>query len=280
MFLRKSNKPFGAIKRPKDKRDFKLGKVQAPIEIPKIYMPDLSVYQKYFQNGIPACGAHAGAILKVIQETKEYGHPVSFSPRFLWSVIKNKYKDGYALEDGTDMRSIFETLKTYGICDFDFVGNDVSLSLENYTNASLTPSILDNAHPRVIKSYAFIDDGGSVSIQDLKQAIYQNGAVLILISLDNGFFGTKNPVFTTKKYRHFVVAANYDEDSFYIIDSTEKDFSFSVKRMLNKDISFVIEAGTAVDLPDEVIILQKQIIAKAQTVVGLLAKLKLMLGIK
>lgn len=260
---------LGAIERQLDLRDLKLGKVQAPIEIPKTYLTDLSVYPKYYQGSLPACGAHSAAVLKVIQEASETNKIQSFSPRFLWSEIKKI--DNHSLEEGTDMRSIFETLKSVGICDYNLIGNDISLSLVEYSLPDISLAVLDNAQPRIIKSYAFTN---SPSLQDIKQAIYQNKVVLLLLYVDEGFFGTTEPTFTEKKWGHFVAGANYDEDNFIIIDSTEKDLSLSIKKINKKYIRFVREIGTCLDLPNDYVqnlIKQKEL---AQKVVQLLIELK------
>ena len=64
---------LGGLKRKKDLRDIHLARVQPPSIIPDEFLPDLSIYTKYFQNGIGACSAHAGTMLKIVQETKETG---------------------------------------------------------------------------------------------------------------------------------------------------------------------------------------------------------------
>lgn len=268
---------LGAIPRKLDVRDIMLGSVQAQIqtEIPSVFKPAvIDQYIKEYQNGQPACGAHAGDIFKVIQETYEDAKPKRFSPRFLWHAIKklinNGAGDGFDLEQGTDMRSIFKALKSFGICDFDLVGNDVSLSLEAYSTPEISQEVLDNAQIKIIDAYAFLND---LSFNSLKRAIYLNKAVLTLIRCDDGFFGTKTPTFTERKYGHFVVLVGYEENGIYFIDSTEQDFSNSVKFMDIKYLNFIIEAGTAVDLPNEKV---KALVDKKrtlQTVVSVLQKI-------
>jgi hypothetical protein len=54
------------------------------------------------------------------------------SPRFTWADIKTF--DGYAIQDGTDMRSIFKSLTNTGAADFPLLGNDVSLPLAAYAH--------------------------------------------------------------------------------------------------------------------------------------------------
>ena len=237
----------GAISRKLDVRDVKLGAVQAPVLVPQKFLPDLTIYPKYFQNQTPSCGAHAGTALKTVQETNELGTPVKLSPRYLWTKIK--LVDGYSYTQGTDMRSIFKRLQDSGVCSYELGGNNVNLTLKDYANMPITEDMDNDAQPRVISSYAFLPNG--FSIDDLKQAIYQNKAVLILIRCDNGFFGSDNPTFTSEIYGHYVVACGYDENGFYCIDSTETEHQ--VKFIDSKYFSFIKEAGTAVDCDNQVI---------------------------
>jgi len=131
----------GGISRPKDKRDFKLGQYQAPTYIPKYYETDVSKVKKLYQAQWPACGAHAGAHFKEIQEKDG-----NLSPCFLWNKIKEI--DGFPPKVGTDMRSIFKTLKSNGVCDYSLLPNDYSLTLANYTHRNITQKMLDDAKPK------------------------------------------------------------------------------------------------------------------------------------
>ncbi len=234
---------LGGKPRKLDVRDISLGAVQAPVMIPETFITQWSDYPKYYQGALPTCGAHAGTILKVIQEALEFDIVPDFSPRYLWNEIKKI--DGYALEVGTDMRSIFKVLKNEGICDISLAGNDITLPLKEYSSMKITEEMVNDAQPRIISSYAFLED---ISIESLRQAIYLNKAVLLLMYVDDGFFGTTTPTFTSKKYGHFVVAVNYNQGGIFVFDSTEKDLTKSIKFIANKYISFVREAGTAVDL--------------------------------
>ncbi len=262
---------LGAIQKPKDKRDFILGKVQAPIEIPPSFLPDNSWLIRNYQGQTPSCGAHAGTHFKVIlnlytdlvkgRKTPRYGYIKLKDP-------KSPVYDGYPIDAGTDMRSIFKWLQVCGADDFEPLENDITLPLEKYCDPSvITPDMDINAGQSKIKSYVFTNP----YINDIKQAIYQNKAVILLIKCDDGFWGSNTPVFTTPKYGHFVVADGYDENGIRIIDSA--DPNIGVKTILNKYERFIIEAGTAIDLPDEVVYNLKQQVNLLQKVVLLLKKL-------
>lgn len=233
----------GGVSRPKDKRDFQLGQYQAPVEIPTSYVTDISQVKRLYQASWPACGAHAGAHFKEIQEGGG-----AFSPDFLWTEIKKI--DGFPPEVGTDIRSIMKTLLNKGVCDYDLLPNNYNLGLYDYSHATITQQMYDNAKAKGISAYAFND---FPTIQELKQAIYQNKVVLALIWMDIGFFGTKNPTFTLSKYGHFIVFYGYDNARFFFLDSTEKDLEMAAKVMPINATNFVREIATAIDLPNHFI---------------------------
>ena len=241
---------LGAIKSKYDARDLKLGAVQEPISYPEIYLPDYSNLPKYWQNGLPTCGANAGSFFKVIQEFIESKTAKSFSPRFLW--IKIKEIDNNALQVGTDMRSIFKTLKSIGVCDNNLINNDVSMSLIDYTNSQpITQNMLDNAQPNIINSYAFVDD---LSFEGIKNAIYRNGVVLLRLLVGRNFFNTTTLTIPAGRLSgHFIVAYGYDKDWIYFRDSTEKDFTKSDKKFGKDYMNWVKEGGTALDLDNDYI---------------------------
>jgi hypothetical protein len=250
---------LGAIERPKDERDFLLGAVQAPVTIPFPYFPDNSWLITNWQGQTPTCGAHGGSHFQALME--HILAPAAnqrYTPRYLW--IKVKQIDGYDLETGTDMRSIFKTLQNIGIANYEPLENDVTLPLTTYSSiAAITPEMDTDAAGQKISSYAFAD----TDFDSLCQAIYQNKAVLLLIKCDDGFWGSDTPTFTTPKYGHFVVANGCDETKIRIIDSADKDFP--IKYILKQYITptFIIEAGTAIDIsPTQV----QQLIDAAKTV--------------
>lgn len=236
----------GGVERPKDKRDFKLGQYQAPQEIPKTYATDISLARVHYQNGWPTCGANAGTHLKEIQEALQYGTTQDYSPRFLWRAIKDI--DGHPLEVGTDSRSLVKAVKTMGVADYSLLPNDYSQSLALYSRPSISSDMYANAKPRGINGYAFIN---SPTVEELKQAIFQNKVVILLMWVDDGFFGTSKPTYTQKyKYGHFVVAYGYNDKEFLLLDSTERNTALSTKIVPFSKVDFVREVATVIDLSD------------------------------
>jgi len=249
----------GAITKPLDLRDIKLGAVQPPDPaIPITYETDVSWLKPIYQNGWPACGAHAGSHLKAIldHENEPDKKSYHYSPKFLWKEIKAI--DGYEPEVGTDMRSIFKVLYNTGICDYDLKPNIYTDDLDQYTLYDNLIKEKENAHPKVIKSYAF----GKNNFNSITEAIYKNKAVLLLLDIGNTWWGkTFVYQFTRKDGGHFVVAYGYDENYIYIVDSADRFVPF--KRIF---YNYVIrEVGTAIDLPNEYVenlIRQKEFLQK------------------
>jgi hypothetical protein len=238
---------LGALERRKDGRDILLGSVQAPAAIPATFIPDISWLKRNFQGETPTCGAHALSHFQAILEHAA-APTISqrYTPRFSW--IEIKLIDGFPLEAGTDMRSMFKAAQNNGADDFEPLENDVTLPIETYSApAIITPDLVANASTKKIGSYAF----GKLDFESLCQYIYKNQAVLLLIKCDDGFWGTKTPTFITATYGHFICAFGYDENNVYIIDSADPDDAFAIKAISKQYITpeFFFESGTAVDLP-------------------------------
>ena len=258
---------LGSIKTPLDLRDIKLDKVQAPVLIPSSYKTDISKIPWLWQGHLPVCYAHAGAFLKDIQETIEAGTPQSFSPRY--TCIKVKQFDGYPLEQGSDMRSVFKSLAKDGALDVSLMPNDVSLDLQTYATGMITSEMDANAQPRIISSYAF----AGTDFNSVKQAIYQNKAVLIDLLVnteDNNWWGSLFSKFDPKLSNsgHLIVGYGYDDSYINIICSA--DNNIYLKQL---DSNYPLrKVGTCVDLLDSVVKEQIARLAWLQKVVVLWRK--------
>src|ERR1039458_9851058 len=226
-------KNLGALERKPDPRDILLGSVQAPVTIPSSFIPDISWLVRNYQGQTPSCGAHASSHFQAILEhALAPGVNQRYTPRFSW--IKIKTIDGYPLEDGTDMRSIFKSLTDDGADDFEPLENDVTLPLTTYSDPSVvTPDMVTNASAKKIGSYGF----GNTDFESLCQAIYQNKAILLLIKCDNGFWGTSTPTFTTPEYGHFITGYGFDSDYIYIVDSADPNDAFAFKKIAKQYVN-------------------------------------------
>jgi hypothetical protein len=239
---------LGARPRPADKRDILLGAAQAPVAIPATYMPDMSWFKRLYQGETAFCGEHAGAHFQAILE-HQTAPQVSqqFSPRYGAIKLKTPSSpvyDGFAIEDGTTLTAIFKWLQKVGAADYEPLENDVLLPVQTYCDPSaVTPAMDADAGNNKILSYGF----DALTFDALKQAIYQNKAVIVLIKMDNGFFGTINPTFTTPTNGHFVCAYAYDETGIWVVDSADPENEFAFKHIATEYITpeFFFESGAA-----------------------------------
>lgn len=245
---------FGAVERKPDPRDFPLGAVGSGAARPPVFLQDWSMLAVEHQHQIPACGAHAAAFLKDVQETIESGSPQRKSPRYIWDRVKQI--DGYPLEAGTDMLSLFKTLKDRGACDLSLLSNDTLLSLRDYSDAYLiTQAMDDNAKGALIGNYGFIH---APSMDEIKQVIYEHKAILMLIRVGQEFWSPSwkeadiLPLRTPASVvgGHFVVGFAYDEKRIYFRNSWGDAWGRKGDGYFEENyLPFVVEIGTAFDLP-------------------------------
>jgi len=176
-------KNFGAIPSPKDDRDFKpehLG-LGVPVSIPDTWMQDISEVPVYNQSSQPACGGHSGATLYgILSNSSE-----TLSPRFVYALCKKI--DGFPGVPGTTGRAIMQVLQKYGVCKDSLFPNDTTLSEQDYADwTKIPPEAYVDALNRRIGAYARVTlTGSSADFQTIKNAIYQNKAVLIMAKIGN-----------------------------------------------------------------------------------------------
>lgn len=236
----------GAQRRPVNSKDWNLGALSPAVSIPTSYMTDLSALPVEMQNQIPDCGAEGG------QETQGMMLGFRGSPAFLWKEIKKT--DSIPPEDGTNMTAIFNTLKNVGIAPYGVVNEDTTVSLAQYTDPSvITPQMEAEASTKKIGGYAFLN---TITMDTLKQAIYQNKAVLLCMEIGTEFW---TPSWAEKDILplrspssivsgHFVTAYGYDENYIYFRNhwstawGRQGDGYFAANY-----IPYVLEAGTVVE---------------------------------
>lgn len=262
---------LGGLERKPDPRDFPLGAAQIPAPRPPVFLPDNSWMQRNYQGQTPYCGAHSASHFKALLDFYALTLKGRKTPRYIWTEIKTF--DGYPMESGTDMRSIFKALQQFGAADYEPLENDVTLPIADYSDPkNITPVMLANGKQSLIGSYAF----GATDFDSLCQYVYQNKAVLLLIKADEGFWHTKTPTFTIPKYGHFIVADGYDASNIRVIDSADPDDANAVKMVDKRYLQpqFFIESGTAVELPPSVhAALSAGQISLAQQILADLAKI-------
>lgn len=244
---------FGAIQRTVDERDLNLGEITSVSAIPAVHIPDISSLSTHHQHKLPTCGANAFAWL---QESQFKGG--SLSPRYSWLGIKKI--DGFALEDGTDMRSIFKSGQTDGACSLSVCADDSLMELHAYSNPSIITSDMKmDGKTRLIQAYAFQNNP---SMSQIKQAIFNHGSVIALIRVGEEFWTSPSGVVSwqekdTQPLRtptksisgHFIVLYGYDEQYVYFKNSWGDTYGRMGSGYFGDNyLPYVIEMGTVVNV--------------------------------
>lgn len=220
-----TTKPHGFINlggkdKSVDHNDIMLG-AAAPAYTHPVVLTDKMAWQLNieYQRDQPACGAHAGAETKAIRKGKR------MSPRFTWGDIKTF--DGYPIEDGTDIRSIFKSITKTGTLDFANYWNEAGLSLPEYAKAP-TAQLRALAGKNSGDGYGFIKD---LSFDGLKQFITDHGPTIVLLRVGKEWWTDKKGhnswaekdilplrVPASVVSGHFIVAHSFDEKYIYFLN--------------------------------------------------------------
>ncbi len=216
-------KNLGGHEKPADSRDILLG-MATPAALysypPTIMNTSAWAMTVEYQNQQPACGAHAGAAIKDLALAGR------FSPRFTWADIKTI--DGFPIDQGTDMRSIFKSITKEGVLDWGLLGNDASLDEIAYAHPALTTYMRVNAGTHAGSGYGFIND---YSFNGLKQFIADHGPAIVLLRVGREWWSATSganswaeadilPVKPPSSIvsGHFVLAHSYDEKNIYFLN--------------------------------------------------------------
>ncbi len=231
---------LGAIIRTKDGRDYKPQALGMGAPYPDTFTSPVPTI--YMQGAYGTCGAHAGSALMNALKG------ISTSPKYLWKRIKQI--DGFPLESGTDMRSIFKALQNWGVCALAVMDNTLEQDIEHYSDPrEITSGIDANALNNKIGSYGFIDNP---TMEQIKQAIYTYKAVILLVDCGDGWWlpqwgPLNNPLHLGKLVgHHFITATAYGMSGAYGPNSWS--IAWGDKGMFNFDSSYiphVLELGFA-----------------------------------
>ena len=280
---------FGNIKSPLDKRDFHIGMIQTPVEIPEVFMPEYNL-PTYFQGKQPSCTGHAVAWMINFCELNDINSTPILSPRFLYALSKRD--DGISDADGTYYRQALKEAQTYGVCTDKLFNNDVTLSRADYNDSTkISQFAYDDADYRRIKSYVQV----GTSFNELKQAIYQNKVVLLALYVDENMYTDVNGNISwaekdvlplrlpkTQTGGHAVVAYGYSKDFIFFRNSWSQSWGKNGDGYFGKDYgNNVYEAWTVVDIPDaDIVKLKKELEIKLslyEQLIALWLKLKSLL---
>lgn len=246
---------FGGIERTVDERDFQLGSYQIPGQIPPAFIQSVSDIPVFYQGTYGTCGAHAGSFFDSKLQSDRQRITRILSPKFLWAMIKQI--DGFSLEEGTDMRSIFRSLIMTGNCDLALFPNSLDVSVAAYSAIkNVTDLMRLNGYQNQLKNYAFTNNP---TFDQIKQAIYKNKAVIALVDIGDGWWlpdwAHVLPIkLGSKVGHHFIVLHSYDEKYIYFRNSwgptwgNKGDGYFDISY-----VTHVLEIGTSIILPNQFI---------------------------
>jgi hypothetical protein len=231
---------LGGNPRPKDKRDYTPELLGSAVPPPQTFQSPVSTI--YMQGTYGTCGAHAGAQIANVLTG------IVSSPKYLWKRIKQI--DGFGLNDGTDMRSIFKVLQTNGVCELSLMDDSLEQTIQQYSDpGEITPNEDVNAATHKIGAYGFIDNP---TVAQIKQSIATYGVVILLVDCGDGWWlpswGPQNNPLHVGNFvgHHFIAATGY---GMILIDGPNSwSTLWGDKGMFNFDSTYiphVIELGFA-----------------------------------
>lgn len=264
-----------------DPRNFILEKSQPVQPFPSEYKTDISAMWVYMQAKIPDCVENGVTYLKVFHWLKSHNVLVDLCRRFLAAFTVKA--DGVPFENGTSLQVALQVQHNIGICETQYFPDDhqpgnSTPDLSTFTNIALIPlTAIDNAKNYTNVSYAFLSDK---SANGLKNAIYQNGIILIGIKIDQNWWTDISRNVTWDKDKilpirppksadptvdptisgHCIALFGYDENLFYFVNWWSGEWGDNgIGYFGVNDLPFVYEAATVLDLTDEQIAQQKSI---------------------
>lgn len=259
-------KPFpnlGGQRFEEDGTEYSL-KLGAVSTIPETYMPE-SFFKRgrvFYQRNIPDCGANAGAFAAALIDENPLQE---YSPDAQWIDIKTF--DGYALGDGTDMKSIFKSL-TNGSLPYALLPEETTLPLTDFSSPKrLTAAMKKEMAKHKIAAYGF-HPSEQLSMATLKNLIHTHKAVVVLIRLGDEFWTDKKgnnswaekdilPLRSPKSIisGHFIVFGAYDKDQVYFANWFSKDWGAKGYGYCKDNyLKQIVQIGTLVDSLDAVIV--------------------------
>lgn len=206
--------PLGAIPSHISPKDYKVADFVIPTKVPSDYMfsgfKDLPVYD---QGQVGSCVSHALSETEEFLEYRERGVKVTYSKGF---VYLNRYAHdgtGYShsyLGEGMVTREACQSALTDGVPEYSLFPYNVPFSLR--ASYPITPVIFSKAAPQKIGGYF------SVSTMDqLKQAIFNNGPVILCVPVYDNFYRVTNtgnidkPTSSTIYGYHATVCGGYSD---------------------------------------------------------------------
>ncbi len=177
--LKEFNKGLGLIPH-KITKIKPLSSLKLPVELPSKI--DLRQYMSPIkdQGKLGTCAAFAGIGAKEYYDGKEYNTTMDLSEYYLYYYAKKL--DGMPKEEGTTLEAIAYALMLYGASEEKLYPYNPN----KYPEDPPSQEAEKNAKKYIIKQYYSLEN-----VEDIKKALYQNGAVFIGILVCENFL---NPV--------------------------------------------------------------------------------------
>jgi hypothetical protein len=225
-----------------DPRNFILETAQPPVSYPPSYKTDLTALPIFNQLQIPDCVENAVVEVKKFHDLKNKGMLYDLSRRSL--AIETMAAEGAGADpfsDGTSLQVALNVAHNKGIAESSYCTDDHNLTPEQFIGTPLTAQAVANALMHKITSYAFVTD---TSANGLKNAIYQNGLVIIGMHIDDNWWTALNgetswaakdllplrppAANSTTESGHCIVLYGYDNDYFYLVNWWSSSWCASV----------------------------------------------------
>lgn len=183
MFKKNIKYPTGALKSRPDVRNIKLSRIaKISYDYPSKKWIDTTMIPTFNQKNIGACVGMAHGFNDIFQNYIETGEQVRLSPRYLYSMAKKV--DGYSGE-GTFPEVVLKINKEKGCATENTVPNNCDLSHSEFIKIEETKAIAKDAYPYRSGGYVQVNEGSSVTEEELKNALDKYGIFPITISVGN-----------------------------------------------------------------------------------------------
>jgi hypothetical protein len=221
--------PNTGYRKPKspNPNNITLESIQTPLQttLPSV-MTDISMNPLPFQMQQPDCVENGVTWAKQWFDYQSAKVLTPLSIRFLAAVTV--VADNIPYEDGTNLEVALRVAEDSGICEESLYATDSSLSTKTFIQFNSIPgTAFENALTHKVGSAVFLTDK---SAQGLRNAIQQNGLVIICVEIDDAWWTNKSgtnswaandilpirpPVNKPTESGHCIVLYGYDQNYFY-----------------------------------------------------------------
>lgn len=209
--------------------------IQSPLSTPASVITSISAIPIFMQAKIPDCVENGVTFLKKWHIWKKTGIVVDLSRRFLAILTVNA--DKIPFDQGTTFVAALAIEKSIGICESTIIPDDHQINLNppnlsTFLGIPIPATAYTSALQYTSPTYAFVRN---LSVQGLKNAINQNGVILIGIDISNSWWTAPNgngswaasdilPIRPPKGMndptisKHCIALYGYDNQYFYFVN--------------------------------------------------------------